>query len=239
MKRRIPDRVAVGIALPGPCLVANVLAHYSPSHQFIPRMSFRRISLVAAVALLFCTVAVSAARAQGSRTVADFSLRNEASTEVALKSYATSKAVVVVFVNPACAFSKLYQSRLAALSAEYGAKGVQFLFVNTPINLETSADAGDGEKLKVKATGAALPLLTDEGQRVSNLLGATKTPEVVVLQPVGEGFAVRYKGAIDDNPQVEAYVKEQYLAQVLTNLVAGRPAGVSDKRAAGCLIKKF
>lgn len=202
-------------------------------------MSFRRISIVAAVTLLLCTVAVGAARAQGSRSVADFSLKNASNTEVALKSYAGSKAVVVVFINPTCAFSKLYQSRLSALSAEYGAKGVQFLFVNAPINLEASADTGDAEKLKVKATGAELPLLSDEGQKVSNLLGATKTPEAVILQPAGDGFAIRYKGAIDDNPQVEAYVKEKYLEQALNNLLAGRPAGVADKRAAGCLIKKF
>ncbi|AHJ98816.1 redoxin domain-containing protein [Hymenobacter swuensis] len=202
-------------------------------------MSFRRISIVAAVALLLCTVAVGTARAQGGRSVADFSLKNASNAEVALKSYAGSKAVVVVFINPTCAFSKLYQNRLSALSAEYGAKGVQFLFVNAPINLEASADTGDAEKLKVKATGADLPLLTDEGQKVSNLLGATKTPEAVVLQPAGDGFAVRYKGAIDDNPQVEAYVKEKYLEQALNNLLAGRPVGVADKRAAGCLIKKF
>lgn len=202
-------------------------------------MSFRRISIVAAVALLLGTVAVGAARAQGSRAVADFSLKNASNAEVALKSYAGSKAVVVVFLNPSCAFSKLYQNRLSALSAEYGAKGVQFLFVNAPINLEASTDAGDAEKLKVKATGADLPLLTDEGQKVSSLLGATKTPEAVILQPAGDGFAIRYKGAIDDNPQVEAYVKEKYLEQALNNLLAGRPAGVADKRAAGCLIKKF
>jgi len=202
-------------------------------------MSFRRISIVAAVTLLLCTVAAGAARAQGSRSVADFSLKNASNAEVALKSYAGSKAVVVVFINPTCAFSKLYQSRLSALSTGYGAKGVQFLFVNAPINLEASADTGDAEKLKVKATGAELPLLSDEGQKVSNLLGATKTPEAVILQPAGDGFAIRYKGAIDDNPQVEAYVKEKYLEQALDNLLAGRPAGVADKRAAGCLIKKF
>ena len=50
---------------------------------------------------------------------------------------------------------------------------------------------------------------------------------------------MRYKGAIDDNPQIENYVKEKYLEQVLDNLLAGRPVGVADKRAAGCLIKRF
>jgi hypothetical protein len=37
---------------------------------------------------------------------------------------------------------------------------------------------------------------------------------------------------------MEAYVKENYLGTVLANLTAGRPAGVANQRAAGCLIKK-
>jgi peroxiredoxin len=202
-------------------------------------MSLRRISIITAAALLFCTVAVSVARAQGSRSVADFSLKNSANTEVALKSFAGRKAVVVVFVNPNCAFSRLYQNRLSTLASGYSGRGVEFLFIDTPINLEASADGTDAEKLKIKTTGGAdIPLLVDEGQKVSAMLGATKTPEAILLQPVGDGFAVRYKGAIDDNAQVEAYVKERYLQQALDNVLAGRPAGVADKRAAGCLIKQ-
>ena len=201
-------------------------------------MSIRRISILAAATLLFCTVAaVGVARAQGGRTVTDFSLKSGTNTEVVLKSYAGSKAVVVVFLNPSCAYSKLYQNRLAALNAQFGGQGVQFLFINAPINLEASTDLGEAEKLKIKAS-ADLPLLTDEGQKVSSLLGAAKTPEVVILQPVGDGFAVRYKGAIDDNPLVESDVQERYVQQALSNLLAGRPAGVPDKRGAGCLIKR-
>ncbi|HEX8348535.1 MAG TPA: redoxin domain-containing protein, partial [Hymenobacter sp.] len=156
-------------------------------------MSVRRISIVVAATLLFCTVAIGVARAQGNRSVNDFSLKNSSNTEVSLRSYVGNKAVVVVFVNPTCAFSKLYQNRLHALNDTYSGRGVQFLFINTPINLEGSEASPE--------SGASFPYLTDEGQKVSSLLGATKTPEVVVLQPVGNGFAVRYKGAIDDNPQ--------------------------------------
>jgi thiol-disulfide isomerase/thioredoxin len=200
-------------------------------------MSFRRLSIIAAAALLFTVAAVGVSRAQGGRTISDFNLKNNANADVALKSYAGSKAVVVVFLNPSCAYSKLYQNRLAALSSQYGGRGVQFLFINAPINLEASTGLNEAEKLKITAT-ADLPLLTDEGQKVSSLLGATKTPEVVLLQPAGDGFAVRYKGAIDDNPLVEGDVKERYVQQVLDNLLAGRATGVPDKRGAGCLIKR-
>ncbi|GAC1593642.1 MAG: thioredoxin family protein [Hymenobacter sp.] len=194
-------------------------------------MSFRRLSILAAVALLATTLAVGVARAQSSgSTITDFTLKTAANADVDLKSYAKDKAVVVVFLNPACAFSRLYQERLASLSSNYRGRGVQFLFINVPINLDAPGTAAPGE--------VELPTLTDASQKVSTLLGVNKTAEAVVLEPTAGGFAIRYRGAIDDNPQVASSVQQPYLRQVLDNVLAGRPAGVADKRAAGCLIKR-
>ncbi|RYU79755.1 redoxin domain-containing protein [Hymenobacter persicinus] len=197
-------------------------------------MSFRRISIIAAVALLFGALAVTTGRAQN--TVGDFTLKSAANADVALSSYAKSKAVVVVFVNPSCAFSKLYQNRLNDLKSKYSGRGVEFLFINAPINLEASFDP-DAEKLKVKTTGTELEYFTDEGQKAKAALGATKTPEAFLLTPAGNGFTVRYRGAIDDNAQVESYVKEQYLAQALDNVLAGKSVGTASKMVSGCRIK--
>jgi len=201
-------------------------------------MSGNRFSILAAATLFFCAAAFSPAHAQGSRTVTDFTLQNAAKANVSLSSYASNKAVVVVFINQNCTYSKLYQDRLSALASTYGGRGVQFLFIDTPINLD-AANAGDAQRLSIKSSSGGIAYLTDEGQKASNLLGATKTPEVVVLQPASGGFAVRYKGGIDDNPQQESDARQHYLAQVLDNLLAGRAAGVADNRPAGCLIKKF
>jgi len=193
-------------------------------------MSFRRISILTAAALLAVTLAVGVAQAQPGNSVADFTLKTAANADVALKSYAGNKAVVVVFLNPACAFSRLYQERLASLSNTYRGRGVQFLFINVPINLDAPGTAAPGE--------VELPTYTDATNQVSGLLGISKTAEAVVLQPEGGAFTIRYRGAIDDNPQIAANVKEPYLKQVLENVLAGRPAGVDGKRAAGCLIKR-
>lgn len=193
-------------------------------------MSLRRTSLLAALTLLLLgTVALAPARAQSGASVTDFTLKTAANAAVALKSYAGSKAVVVVFVNPACPFTRLYQGRLSALSSSYGGRGVQFLFINVPINLDAAASA-DGP--------IDLPTLTDDSQQASSLLGVSKTTEAVVLVPEGGRFVVRYSGAIDDNPQVAGSVQQRYLQQALDNVLAGRPAGIEGKRAAGCLIKR-
>jgi hypothetical protein len=187
-------------------------------------MLLRKIPLFLAAALLVATVTVGIARGQGGN-VTDFTVQKNGGGSTSLSSYSGQKAVVVIFMNPACAFTRLYQERLAALSSAYSGRGVQFMFVNVPINL----DAGEG--------GSSLATFSDEGA-ASAALGVSKTTEAVVLQPSGGGFAVRYRGAIDDNPQVASGVQQHYLQQVLDNVLAGRPAGVVDKRAAGCLIKR-
>ncbi|QKG56166.1 redoxin domain-containing protein [Hymenobacter sp. BRD128] len=188
-------------------------------------MSFRKLPVLLAAALLLATVTVGIARAQG--TVGDFTVQKTGGGSTSLSAFAGQKAVVVVFMNPACAYTRLYQERLAALSSAYSGRGVQFMFVNVPINLDTAEGAG----------GGSLATFTDEGA-ASAALGVSKTTEAVVLQPAGSGFAVRYRGAIDDNPQIASGVQQHYLQQVLDNVLAGRAAGVADKRAAGCLIKR-
>ena len=187
-------------------------------------MSFRKLPLLLAAALLLAAITVGPARAQG--TVSDFTVQKNGGGSASLSAYGGQKAIVVVFLNPACAYTRLYQERLAALSSAYGGRGVEFMFVNVPINL----DAAEG-------SGGSLATFTDTGA-ASTALGVAKTTEAVVLQPAGGSFAVRYRGAIDDNPQVASGVQQHYLQQVLDNVLAGRPAGVADKRAAGCLIKK-
>ncbi len=190
-------------------------------------MSFRKLSLLAAATLLLAAFALKPARAQGT-VAADLAFQKTSGGSTALSSLAGQKAVVVVFLNPACAYTRLYQERLSALSSAFGSRGVQFLFVNVPINL----DSNDG------SAGSALATYADAGP-ASAALGVSKTTEAVVLQPAAGGsFSVRYRGAIDDNPQVAGGVQQAYLQQVLENLLAGRPAGLADKRAAGCLIKR-
>jgi hypothetical protein len=189
-------------------------------------MLLRKLPLILAAALLFATVTVGVVRAQ-SGTVSDFTVQKTGGGSASLSAYSGQKAVVVVFLNPACAFTRLYQERLSALSSAYGGRGVQFLFVNVPINLDSN-----------EGGGGSLATFSDDNGAASAALGVSKTTEAVVLQPSGGGFAVRYRGAIDDNPQVASGVQQHYLQQVLDNVLTGKPAGVADKRAAGCLIKR-
>jgi thiol-disulfide isomerase/thioredoxin len=201
-------------------------------------MSLRRLSLLAAVLLITATVVASAARAQ-TAPITDFTLKRADNSTIALSSLSGRKAVVVVFTNPGCAFSRVYQNRLDALSAAYSSQGVEFLLVEAPIRTMDQAAAGtDVSKVKIKSSGAEPAVLTDEGLKALGLLGVSKTNEAVVLQPVAGGFTIRYRGGIDDNPQMETNVKEAYLKNAIDAVLAGKTAPMAEKLASGCLIKK-
>ncbi len=170
--------------------------------------------------------------------VPSFSLKSADGKAVTLADYAGAKAVVVVFTNPYCPYTKLYEKRLAALAKAGEALNIRYLFVNPmPGEKPTSAQ-------QVAATGspdglAGLPMYPDDKQALTKAFGASKTPEAFVLQPSGGQFTLRYKGAIDDNPQLEGDVREAYLRLAVDAVSAGKTIATGDRRAPGCMIKTF
>lgn len=189
------------------------------------------------ISLLISSVAIAQSGYRIGATVKDFTLKNAQGQAVPLSSFNDAQLVVVVFTSVKCPYAKSYEARLRQLDQTYGGKGVKFVYVNAAIGLE------EGNAAKAQPDDAAgnpnYPYLIDEGQQLSRQFGASKAPEVFVLQNSPEGFHLRYKGAIDDNPQVESYVKERYLASALDNLLAGRSVGTAERRATGCMIKRF
>ncbi|PRY16462.1 AhpC/TSA family protein [Pontibacter ummariensis] len=165
--------------------------------------------------------------------VADFSLQGSNNASTSLSDFANAKTVVLVFTNNHCPYAKLYENRLVTLASNYANRGVQFIFINPGL--------GDGsETLEGMASkNYSFPYLADQGQKLSAKFGATKTPEVFVLHNNNGEFILKYKGAIDDNPQVESSVKNYYLKNVIDEMLANKAVTPMDKRATGCLIKRY
>ncbi len=181
----------------------------------------------------FCLQAQSGGYQAGQK-VETFTLQTETGQKIDLADQVGSKAVVVVFTNAHCPYSQLYQKRLQQISGEYAGRGVKFLFVQPAISTDNTAATTTSN------SGAMdMPYAIDINQKISQQFGATKTPEVFVLQPENGTFTLRYKGAIDDNPQVESYVKEPYLKNALDAVVANQTPAIPHKRATGCSVKRF
>jgi peroxiredoxin len=167
--------------------------------------------------------------------VADFTLKDGQGKTVSLSDFADSKTVVVVFTDNQCPYAKLYENRLVTLSSTYAARGVQFIFINPGVGLGEGSDS----MADLAAKNYSFPYLADEGQRISQQFGATKTPEVFVLHNMGGEFVLKYKGAIDDNPQVESGVRNNYLKTVIDDVLANKNINPGDRRATGCMIKRY
>ncbi len=194
--------------------------------------------------LTFFTILTTYAQPAGyqvGQKVDNFSLRNNQDKTVSLNDYMGSKLVVVVFVNKNCPNGRIYGSRLRNLTNAYAGKGVTILNISSPISMET---AGPEASALAKQVPAPAPdpdfmVLRDNDNAISAQFGATKIPEVFVLQNNNGNFILKYKGAIDDNPQLETATKDNYLRDALDALLANRPVAVTEKRAFGCRIKQF
>ncbi|MFD2245989.1 thioredoxin family protein, partial [Pontibacter ruber] len=192
----------------------------------------RYLALLAVTLLVSISIFAQSGGYQLGDKVADFTLKDGNNNSVSLSDMAKSKTVVIVFTNNLCPYAKLYENRLVTLASTYSNQGVQFLFINP------SVGTGEGSEplANLAAKNYGFPYLADEEQKVSQSFGATKTPEVFVLHNTSGGFVLKYKGAIDDNPQVESGVKSNFLKTAIDQVLANKAVSVSGKRATGCMI---
>ncbi|MFT2010032.1 thioredoxin family protein [Pontibacter sp. 13R65] len=195
----------------------------------------KKLASIAVALLLVGSVFAQSGSYKLNDKVADFSLKDGQGKAVSLTDYAGKKAVVVVFINNTCPYAKLYEERLVNLASAYAGKGIQFVFINPNIG------SGEGSETLQDLAGKnySFPYLADEGQVQSAKFGATKTPEAFVLLQNEGQFVLKYKGAIDDNPQVADQVKSFFLKNVIEEVLSNKTVSSLERRATGCLIKKY
>ena len=173
--------------------------------------------------------------AQAQQEIADFTLTNAVDGKaVSLSDYTGNKAVTVVFTSNDCAYSIYYENRIKTIAQEYRSKGVAFLLVNAHT---TSDESVEKMAQKAREVGYTMPYLADKDQKVMKLFGAKKSPEVFLLSVRRGKFVLYYRGAIDNNPQVENDVKLSYLRESINNLLANKNNPYGQQRPTGCVIR--
>jgi len=150
---------------------------------------------------------------------------------VALKELlAANKAVAVIFVATKCPVSNAYNGRMAAIAKEYAGKGVAVVGINSNAT-EPAAEVAD----HAKKNGLDFRILKDPGNKVADAWGATKTPEVFLLDPKG---VVLYHGRIDESQDDPKDVRSPDLRNALDAFLAGTPVPKAETKAFGCTIKR-
>jgi thioredoxin-related protein len=168
-----------------------------------------------------------------AQQVNNFSLINVLNDQtVSPGSYPSCAGIVIVFTTNNCPYDDYYRSRISKLSQSYQDR-VPVLLVNS------SPDPADTkENMVKKGKQLNVPYLADKDQSLMASLDARKSPEAFLLKNEGGKFSVVYRGAIDDNAQVEADVRHSYLRDAIDIMLTNQKIQTSEVRPVGCNLKK-
>lgn len=151
-----------------------------------------------------------------------------------LKEFDDKPVVVIAFLGVECPLAKHYSVRLGELQKQLGTERVAILGIDANPQDALSELAAFAKKQSID-----YPLMRDSQQDVVKQLGATRTPEVFVLD---QHRKVRYQGRIDDQYGI-GYVRkapeQQFLLVAVEALLADRAPDVVREPAVGCLIGKM
>lgn len=156
---------------------------------------------------------------------------------VAMADYKDAKGIIVVFTCNHCPFAKKYESRIMDLDKNMKAKGFPVVAISPNDPSIEPEDSFENMQKRAKEKNYSFPYLFDETQAVAKEYGATKTPHVYVLEKQKDAYVVKYIGAIDDNSDDPAAVKEKYVENAVANILAGKPVTPDYTKAIGCGIK--
>lgn len=144
------------------------------------------------------------------------------------------KGYIVVFTCNTCPYAKANEGRLIELHNTYSVKGYPVVAIQPN---DPKIQPGDSfEAMKKNATEKDFPFLYlfDEGQEVFPKYGATKTPEVYLMDA---NRILRYHGAIDDSPRDESGVNKKFVEEAIKALENGSEVKTPITKAVGCGIK--
>jgi peroxiredoxin len=144
------------------------------------------------------------------------------------------KGYIVTFTCNTCPYAVMYEDRLVELHNAMAPKGYPVVAI-----MPNDTDIKPGDDLaamskRAEDKGFDFLYLIDEKQEVFPAYGASRTPEIYLLD---SDMVVRYTGAIDDNAHVASAVKTNYVMDAVASLEAGKSPDPAKTKAIGCSIK--
>lgn len=172
---------------------------------------------------------ISAQGIQIGATMENFSLPDTAGKTHSLNSLKGKNGAVLVWLSAQCPVVKAYHERINNLAADYAAKGIAFIGINSNATEDLNWVTSDAAKV-----GYKFPMLIDKGNVLADKLGATVTPEIYFVD--GKNTLL-YHGAID-NDRSGRNVQERYATTAFDAALAGQKIEKSRTNAFGCEIKR-
>jgi peroxiredoxin len=163
----------------------------------------------------------------------DISLPLTDGTAVRLHSSAEYRLQVICFLGCDCPLAKLYADRLNQLATEFADQDVRFVGINS-----NPQDTMEEVAAFAKEHNVNFPMAKDHDATALMTFGASRTPEVIVIDPLGQ---VVYQGRIDDQYRpgvLQSKPTRHDLREAIEESLADRTIAIPCTEAAGCLIAK-
>jgi len=171
------------------------------------------------IQLILCAlISMFAAAVNAGERVGDFALIDHQGASHHMTWYDDQSAVVIL---PMAIGSDDYLADFQALQAKYQERGVVFLLKNSGLNINRADVQQDA-----LAQSINLPILMDDTQLVTEMLGITRLDEAVVYNPAS--FEVLYRGPIQDR-----------LEQTLEQAILGNQGDLVTVASTGAAIEFF
>ena len=162
-------------------------------------------------------------------TIADFTLPDAGGASHTLASLRGSKGTVLIFIATQCPVSNGYNERMEKLAQDFKARGINVIGINAN-STESAADVKD----HAAKNNLTFTILKDNGNKVADQLGATRTPEAYFLDASNK---LLYHGRIDNSRDI-TQVNTSELRDALEATLAGKPVAKATANAFGCSIKR-
>jgi peroxiredoxin len=161
-------------------------------------------------------------------TLENFKLSDANGKQQSLNDLKGKNGAILVFLSTQCPVVRGYNERISKLAADYQAKGISVIGINS--NATETADAVKkhaGEHYK-------FPVLIDKGNVLADKLNANVTPETFYFS---EKNVLVYRGAIDNDRRGEN-ITENFLRDALDATISGKTISKTSANAFGCSIRR-
>ncbi|MDQ6651111.1 MAG: thioredoxin family protein [Acidobacteriota bacterium] len=162
-------------------------------------------------------------------TIVDFALPDTDGKDRSLNSLKGKNGTVLIFIAVQCPISNAYNERMEKLAQDYKARGINVVGINSNVT-----EPADTVKAHAAAHKMTFVILKDNGNKIADALGATRTPEAYFLDANNK---LLYHGRID-NSRDSSQVNANDLRDALEATLSGKPVTKTTASAFGCSIKR-
>lgn len=144
-----------------------------------------------------------------------------------------AKSIVLFFTINECPIARQSYAKLRALRKQFEGDGIEFWIINA----DDSETAAKMEKEARDHGAGSTPVLRDDAQGVTRMLGVKRSCEAIAIST--KDFKIFYRGAVDDQLTEGARKPastNNYLQQAIQEFVAGKPITRPSSVVRGCLI---